>query len=48
MKLYTWQKECIRAWQANHFHGMVHVVTGAGKTVMALYSIRLFEKYIGN
>lgn len=48
MKLYTWQKECIRAWQANHFHGMVHVVTGAGKTVMALYSIRLLEKYIGN
>lgn len=48
MKLYTWQKECIRAWHANHFHGMVNVVTGAGKTVMALYSIRLLEKYIGN
>lgn len=37
MGLYTWQKESIRIWYENQFQGIVNVVTGGGKTVMALY-----------
>lgn len=47
MKLHTWQRQCIRVWQANHFYGMANVATGAGKTVMALYGIRFFGKTHG-
>ncbi len=36
MKLYSWQRECLQAWEANHFRGIAHVVTGAGKTFLAL------------
>ncbi len=36
IRLYPWQKECLRAWQANDFHGIVNVITGGGKTVLAL------------
>ena len=36
MSLYPWQKECIKAWIANQGRGVVKVVTGAGKTHMAL------------
>ncbi|MBR7175083.1 MAG: DEAD/DEAH box helicase family protein, partial [Clostridia bacterium] len=36
MKLYAWQQECLTAWEAHHFRGIVHVATGAGKTVLAL------------
>jgi superfamily II DNA or RNA helicase len=32
--LYRWQKECIEAWKENHYHGIVDVITGAGKTVI--------------
>lgn len=46
MHLYTWQKECIRAWSANDFRGIANVVTGAGKTIMALYAARLLEKHL--
>lgn len=34
--LYPWQQECLTAWRAAGFHGTVNVVTGAGKTVLAL------------
>lgn len=34
--LYPWQEECLDAWFSNHCHGLVNVVTGAGKTVLAL------------
>ncbi len=44
MRFYSWQKTCLRAWKNNHFHGIVHVVTGAGKTVMALGAVRLLQK----
>ncbi len=46
VRLYAWQKECIRAWRDNDFHGIVNVVTGAGKTIMALYGARLLEKHL--
>ena len=41
MKLYAWQQECLKAWEANHRRGIAHVVTGAGKTVLALNAIDL-------
>lgn len=44
MRLYPWQKNCLKEWRDNEFHGIVHVVTGAGKTVMALGAIRLLQK----
>lgn len=36
LHLYPWQEECLLRWHANHFHGIVNVITGAGKTVLAL------------
>ncbi len=35
-QLYPWQEECLQSWQAHNFHGIVNVITGAGKTVLAL------------
>ncbi len=46
MKLYRWQQECLKAWEENRRRGIAHVVTGAGKTVLALEAIRRFrERY---
>ena len=42
MKLYAWQQECLTAWEDHHFRGIVHVATGAGKTVLALNAIDLY------
>lgn len=42
MKLYTWQRECLKAWESSDFHGIVHVATGAGKTVLAIAAIDRF------
>ena len=36
MELYQWQKRCLAAWEKNGRRGIVNVVTGAGKTVLAL------------
>ncbi len=36
MKLYRWQRECLQAWEVHRFRGIAHVVTGAGKTFLAL------------
>ena len=36
MKLYSWQRSCIKKWKENGYRGIVNVVTGAGKTVFAL------------
>ena len=38
-KLYRWQKDCLLEWEKNHRRGIMHVVTGAGKTVLALAAI---------
>ena len=40
--LYKWQKECIDAWKENG-KGIVKVVTGAGKTVVALEAMRIIR-----
>lgn len=36
LKLYPWQEECIRKWEKEGYCGIADVVTGAGKTVLAL------------
>lgn len=38
--LYSWQNECLEAWFENNCHGVVNVVTGAGKTILALAAIK--------
>ena len=35
--LYPWQEEAAKAWAANGGRGIVQVVTGAGKTLLAVY-----------
>ena len=40
MRLYDWQKKCLHAWEMNGHRGIVRVVTGAGKTVLALEAVR--------
>ena len=45
MKLYAWQQECLNAWEANQCRGIAHVVTGAGKTVLALNAMDLHRAY---
>lgn len=45
MKLYTWQQDCLKAWEANRCRGIAHVVTGAGKTFLALNAMDLFLAY---
>lgn len=48
MELYKWQEECLQAWKENGFRGIANVVTGAGKTVLALAAIDLLrETYPG-
>jgi nucleoside-diphosphate-sugar epimerase len=36
IELMDWQRECVDAWFAHGFRGTVKVVTGAGKTILAL------------
>ena len=41
--LFAWQKECLDIWFDNHCKGVVNVVTGAGKTILALGAIARLE-----
>jgi len=41
--LFTWQKECLDIWFQNQGKGVVNVVTGAGKTILALGAIARLE-----
>ncbi len=36
MMLYKWQKECLEEWEKNRCRGIINVITGGGKTVLAL------------
>ena len=36
LTLHDWQERCVSAWFNNHMRGVIKVVTGAGKTVLAL------------
>ena len=42
-QLYPWQVECLNIWFQNQGRGIVNVVTGAGKTVLALGAIARLE-----
>lgn len=44
LDLYKWQRECLGAWRENRRRGIVHVVTGAGKTVLAIAAIEEARK----
>ena len=46
IKLYPWQEDCLKAWKENNCRGIINVVTGAGKTFLALSAIR--EVFDGN
>lgn len=46
--LYSWQDECLKHWLANDGHGIVNVVTGAGKTVLALAAAEQLRKRVPN
>lgn len=35
-QLYPWQEMCLKEWQKKQLHGIVNVVTGAGKTYLAM------------
>ncbi|MFR6349234.1 MAG: DEAD/DEAH box helicase [Enterocloster aldenensis] len=43
-QLYPWQEECLKKWQKKQYHGIVNVVTGAGKTYLALAAAMRLEK----
>ena len=47
MRLYDWQKECLNIWAGNGYKGVVNVVTGAGKTVLALAAAQTLEEAVG-
>lgn len=40
---YPWQQECVALWQKNRGRGTVKVVTGAGKTLLALLIAELLQ-----
>ncbi len=44
LKLYDWQSRCCNKWLENNKKGIVKVVTGAGKTVLALKIISLITR----
>ena len=41
--LFAWQKDCLDIWFHNQGKGVVNVVTGAGKTILALGAIARLE-----
>lgn len=45
-ELYQWQEECLRNWTKNEYRGIVNVVTGAGKTILALGAIEMLQKHL--
>ncbi len=45
IEMYSWQKEALDKWKLNNYKGILNVVTGAGKTFVAIKAIEiLFEK----
>lgn len=41
--LYEWQKDCLKNWKNNSCHGIADVITGAGKTILALSAVEHLE-----
>lgn len=48
LELYRWQKECKNKWKDNGGEGIVKVVTGAGKTILALSLIEYLNEIYQN
>lgn len=46
--LFPWQLECLDVWFKNRGRGIVNVVTGAGKTILAIGAIARLESILGN
>lgn len=44
MALYRWQQDCLRSWTENGYRGVVHAVTGSGKTLLALSAVDLLRE----
>ncbi|MDR1559198.1 MAG: DEAD/DEAH box helicase family protein [Clostridiales bacterium] len=44
MRLYHWQKECLKVWREAGFHGIVNAATGTGKTMLALAAMDMIER----
>lgn len=44
MELYRWQQDCLNVWERNGFRGILHVITGAGKTVASLEGAKRLER----
>jgi superfamily II DNA or RNA helicase len=42
--LHEWQRECIAAWMNNNKRGIIKVVTGAGKTILALSIMEAIQR----
>lgn len=40
-QLYPWQEKCLKQWRKKKYHGIVNVVTGGGKTYLALAAAKL-------
>ncbi|HKL57489.1 MAG TPA: DEAD/DEAH box helicase [Sphaerochaeta sp.] len=48
LELYPWQEACLEAWKQNQSRGIIQVVTGGGKTILALAAAnRLQERVEG-
>lgn len=45
--LYSWQQSCIKEWLSIGSRGVVQVVTGAGKTILALYAAKALQEKLG-
>ena len=45
--LYSWQQTCIKEWLSIGSRGVVQVVTGAGKTILALYAAKALQEKLG-
>lgn len=46
-RLYPWQEQCLKQWRKNQYHGIINVVTGAGKTYLALAAVKLLADQTG-
>ena len=44
LKLYSWQNQALAAWEKNNYKGILSVVTGAGKTFVAIKAIEILSK----
>jgi len=46
VELYRWQEDCLNIWVRNGFRGILHVITGAGKTAAALEGAIRLEQFL--